>query len=586
MNRTVERVAYSNVTTYSTLTLSNLSADPSANAVPGHVQLEGIVQGGRPPYLLGVDWGDGSFTNRSLLISGGFLVPHTFGSGTFRPLIGVLDSNRIDVQGVLPQPVEVTNGTALAINASVPLAEVGVSVEFEGTVQRPVSRFGAAIACGNVPIVLAKYYITNVSCIPTAPGALGVTFKVGAAVPTLVAQETREEPVAPAVGLIVRPVTSSPDARTLTYVRVTILGGVPPFRVSWGSLNGTLGSRREAPADGSFLVPWTPPFAGAAALNGSVTDSLGASAASAWAKFIVVATPTLSLRANTTDGLSATTVEFRASIAGGSAPWSWGLLTVPEPAADSAPLGETLNGSFNWSATFREEGVATIGVEVVDAASTVATATLTVDLPVPPTLQASSVPSNSPGPPGVNLTLTTTGGVLPYSIWVNSSGATLWNGSESAPGPYLESVALGSSGPVELSVTLVDARGVEATVNVTATLPTPPVVGFPPGVSSAPDLIPWVGAAALVALASGSGVVLWRRRARPPEASPPEAEAVLERLLRPADGADRLTIELMAEEEGVPLETVQGTLDRLIREGRVRSESDPVGGEVLAWSAD
>jgi DNA-binding IscR family transcriptional regulator len=42
----------------------------------------------------------------------------------------------------------------------------------------------------------------------------------------------------------------------------------------------------------------------------------------------------------------------------------------------------------------------------------------------------------------------------------------------------------------------------------------------------------------------------------------------------------------MAEEEGVPLETVQGTLDRLIREGRVRSETDPGGGEVLAWSAD
>jgi len=66
---------------------------------------------------------------------------------------------------------------------------------------------------------------------------------------------------------------------------------------------------------------------------------------------------------------------------------------------------------------------------------------------------------------------------------------------------------------------------------------------------------------------------------------PPDPAAVLERLLRPADGADRLTIELLAEEEGIPLETVQETLDRLIREGVVRSESEPDGGEVLAWSS-
>jgi DNA-binding IscR family transcriptional regulator len=61
---------------------------------------------------------------------------------------------------------------------------------------------------------------------------------------------------------------------------------------------------------------------------------------------------------------------------------------------------------------------------------------------------------------------------------------------------------------------------------------------------------------------------------------------VLERLLRPADGADRLTIELMAEEEGVPLEVVHETLDRLVREGRVRSEAEPDGGEVLAWAGE
>ncbi len=586
LSRTVQGVAYSNVTTYPTLTLSDLSAGPSATAVPGRVHLSGLVAGGRPPYLLGIDWGDGSFSNRTLPAAGEFLVPHTFGSGDFRPRVGVYDSDRIDVRGVVPEPVEASNGTVLAINASLPLAEVGVPVEFQGTVQRPVVHYGAAIACATDPIVLPKYYITNVTCTPTAPGTLGVTFKLGAPAPTLVVQETREEPVAPALALLVRPEDPSLDARTQTYVRVTIVGGVPPFRVTWGSLNGTLGSRWDAPADGSFLVAWTPPFAGVAALNGSVTDSLGASAASAREKLIVNAPPNLTLRANTTIGLSATTLAVQATIAGGSALLFWGLVTDPDPAADTAPLGGITHGSFDWSATFLQEGVAAIDVEVVDAASAVMTGTLAIGLPVAPTLQASDLPGSLTGPPSINLTLTTAGGVLPFSIWVNSSGANLWNCSEVAPGPYLESISLASTGPVGLSVTLVDVRGARTTVNVSLNVPIPPVGGPAPLGGSESDLTPWVGGAALVGLAGGLGLALWRRRVRPPETAPPDAEAVLERLLRPADGADRLTIELMAEEEGVPLETVQETLDRLIREGRVRSETDPGGGEVLAWSAD
>jgi hypothetical protein len=75
------------------------------------------------------------------------------------------------------------------------------------------------------------------------------------------------------------------------------------------------------------------------------------------------------------------------------------------------------------------------------------------------------------------------------------------------------------------------------------------------------------------------------RRTRSPDPPPPDPVEVLEGLIRPADGADRLTIEMLAEEEGVPLEMVRTTIDRLIREGRIRSESEPGGGEVLAWEA-
>jgi len=584
LNQTVEGVAFSNVTTYPALTLTDLSVDPSATSVPGRVLLSGQAGGGRPPYLLGVEWGDGSFLNRTLTEAGGFAVPHTFGPGTFRPRVGVYDSDRIDTRGVVPEPVEVSNGTVLAINASLPLAEVGVPVGFQGSVDRPVAHYGAAIACGTDPIVLPAYYITNVTCTPTAPGTLAVTFKVGAPVPTLVAQVTREESVAPALAVTVRPLPSPLDAGTQTYVRVTITGGVPPFWVTCGSWNGTLSRVSDAPADGSFLVAWTPPFAGAAVLNGSATDSLGASVTSPWLKLVVNAPPSLTLQSNVTIDVRATTVAFHAGVVGGSAPLFWGVETDPVPSASTPLFGANFNGSIGWSCTFFEEGVATFVLQLEDPAGTVLTRNVTIDLPAAPSLGVRSLPHNSTGPTVLHLAITADGGVMPFSLWVNSSGSTLWNGSEPAPGPYLVSLSLGRPGLVDLSVALVDARGVRAVVNLTLIVPVLPERGSAGGIGSGFDLVPWVAGAIIVLLAGGIGGVRWRSRTRTPEVAPPDPESLLERLLRPADGADRLTIELMAEEEGVSLDTVRETLDRLIREGRVRAESDPNGGEVLAWS--
>jgi hypothetical protein len=89
-----------------------------------------------------------------------------------------------------------------------------------------------------------------------------------------------------------------------------------------------------------------------------------------------------------------------------------------------------------------------------------------------------------------------------------------------------------------------------------------------------------IGLAAVVAF-------LWRKRVRnrPEARDGPDPVAILRRIIEPADGADRTTVELMAEENGIPLATVRSTLDRLIAEGTVRAETGPDGEEVVAWSA-
>jgi len=61
---------------------------------------------------------------------------------------------------------------------------------------------------------------------------------------------------------------------------------------------------------------------------------------------------------------------------------------------------------------------------------------------------------------------------------------------------------------------------------------------------------------------------------------------VLRRILEPADGADRSTVELLAEEAGIPLAEVRATIDRLVESGAIRSETSTEGEEVLAWSGE
>jgi DNA-binding IscR family transcriptional regulator len=83
-------------------------------------------------------------------------------------------------------------------------------------------------------------------------------------------------------------------------------------------------------------------------------------------------------------------------------------------------------------------------------------------------------------------------------------------------------------------------------------------------------------------------MLLVRRRAREArrEVPGPDPVATLKRIIEPAEGAERFTVELLAEEAGVPLAVVRSTIDRLVSEGTVCSESGADGEEVLSWSSD
>jgi hypothetical protein len=580
-NWSVTRTAYGNVTTYPPLSLTDLSVGPSGTAVPGPVNLSGDLEGGRPPYHMVVGWGDGASTTLAPTAPGPFRLPHTFPLGTFRPGVTVSDAYGQATDAAVPEPVEASNGTVLAIRASLPLAEVGFPVDFTGTVLRASSPLGVALGCSPSVEVPPRANLTKVTCHPSTAGFLSVTFKYATLSAASSQEKTLDEPVAAPVAIVVQPALPAADVGVPTFVRVTVSGGVPPFNVSCSSAAGPFASLSSVPTDGSFLVPWTPPAAGPSALTGSVRDSLGGAAAGPWSEVWVQPPLNLSLHANATMSANLTTVGVAGTVTGGSNGSLWAVTADPVPVQGGFPSGTVVGGRFDWAASYVQEGVAGLDVTLLDLAGDFVHGTVTTALPLPPTVNVSTL-SPSGGPlPALRILLDVAGGIPPFSVWVNSSWGDRWNGSDPTPGSWAVDVPLGHAGEANLALTLVDARGDRTNAHIAAH------VSEAPRGASGPSAALWLPLAGVVLVGVIGGTlaaVRWRRRDPQADLPPLDPEAVLERLIAPADGADRLTIELMAEEAGVPLATAHATVDRLVADGRIRSESDPDGGEVLAWS--
>jgi hypothetical protein len=196
----------------------------------------------------------------------------------------------------------------------------------------------------------------------------------------------------------------------------------------------------------------------------------------------------------------------------------------------------------------------------------------------------SVVEGNSSPPGSLALELSIAGGFPPFDITISASDGENWTHTVPSDGSQTWTLLVSGAGALGLQVAAVDAAGTELEWNATVDLPAP--IPAPPSPSAPLSTLPEYGAGALLLLgASLSAVHFYRRRSRPAPPAPPDPVAVLRQIIEPADGADRATVELLAEEAGVPLGVVRSTIDRLIAEGTIRSDASVEDEEVLSWSA-
>ncbi len=575
-----------NVSVIAPLGIENLSVAPTAIEPGGTAFLRANLTGGTPPYTVDVEWGDGTSSTFNVPAAGTFGAQHPYPTGSYSPSVTANDSTGDDVSMAAAETVVATNAMVAGISPGNSVADVGVPLPWNVSVLNAPSSYRTAWSCGSPPLPgdINDGVPTNLSCTFSSPGPGPIYFAVRVPPPGPSYTALVTESVLPDPTLSAAEANATIDEGSASELLYNASFGVPPFAVEWTLLGAGLAGSLEVPADGSFLLPLDPFEPGSFSLEVRLADADGATTAAA--PVAVRVSPALTVIESTARTLntSGARVAVTGAIGGGTPPFLWAIV-ADAPATNATAPGGTVGAAdaFVWAGAFALEGTVNLTAIVIDG-----TGAMTSDseeiVAVPPfhgTLGATAASPASSG--AIVVSATFRGGLPPFSVVVTANDGENWTRSAPNDGQYAWNLPVSSRGFVTIDARTVDALGANlswtGTLNVSVPSIAPPATG---GTGPSPDPVV-AGVVGLLTLAVAIALLVRRRRRPTFGTEIPDPVAVLERIIAPADGADRATVELLAEEEGVPLETVRQSLDRLVREGRIRSETDPDGTEALSW---
>jgi hypothetical protein len=583
--------AASNVTVTSPVSIQNLSVSPNPVQPGETVVLTGNVSGGQPPYTLRVSWGDGLSSSAPLASAGTLSFPHAYEAGEYVPTLFVSDADGLLADASVGEAVQSSDTPEIALTANQTATDVDVPVRFNATVLNSPRGIPIYSTCGGgLPYVPSQSSSSwEFSCSIPYPGPDQVSAEIvpGGVSSFLIANfpiAVAPPPRLTAVGQNLTTEVGVPIA-----VAFTVAGGIPPFRLTWTGGGPGLGGILAVPNDGTTLVTVRPIDAGSFGFTARLVDADHVGASDSSDRILVYPALDVTPPIVRSQGTPGSTANLTDTVVAGAPPFRWLVAPAILPGWCTNQTGSLgTAGSFAWSATFEVEGATNLTVVVVDASGALFTASLSSGMVA--LLSGSVLLRPEGGLTGGNLSvdLNLSGGSPPFDIVLHASDGEVWNRTVSSDGPDLWVITPRAGGAMGLRVTVTDALGYSLEWNATVVLPPPPPsrTPEPTPASASNDPYPIVGFAVLGATACAAAAYRYRRRrVRDPNAHRPDAVTVLRRIIEPADGADRRTVELLAEEEGVPLDVARDTIDRLVASGAIRSESTGDGEEVVSWSA-
>jgi hypothetical protein len=565
------------------LVIQEFRTVPTTPPSEGAAEVSGTIAGGEPPFTLAIDWGDGNVTTAAEAAGGNFSVVGEPGAGPFDPSIVVTDSAGLIARATVEDSVTVGDGFAISIVPSSYIAEVGLPVEFGLVSTAAPGEYSSAATCEDA--VAGPRMVREgapgapdnaFSCAFAAPGIANVSvLAVDASFPYSTAYAQLLEPVEPELSIESSPAGTVGEVGKGSYVPLTIIGGVPPYRIHWRFVGNGSEENAIVPLDGTFLAPITPVVPGSEEIVAGATDALGEPAANASVPIVVEEPLAGDASAGGVPVAGGTGFLLSAAIVAGTPPFEWTVIPAVPLANETSPGGSLASaGSFAWTGTIRAEGNQTATLVVVDAAGKEWTSNLSVAAEPAMAVELHA----SAGPPGRwTGAIDISGGVAPFLLWVNGSDGESWNRSGLPDGSWSFTAEVLASGNLSVEVTVVDHLGITAHSTVSLAVTTGPG----PAPPSDAGVVETAGVFGLAG--GGLGWWWWRRSRSQPGVPELDPVATLRAIIAPADGADRAAVELLAEEQGIPLVTVRSSIDRLIANGTIRAERGSDGEEVLAW---
>jgi hypothetical protein len=575
--------ASATVSVVAELELANISVMPGPLEPGQPASLSASVSGGEPPYAIGVDWGDGTTSAITRSVPGEFTSAHVYESaGQFAPSLTATDAQGRIVHSVDPTTVEVDPGAAISISVDRATTDVGLPVVWNATIARALPWFETYPECDGLPqIPLEQLNGTVGTCTFSVPGRATVAVGLGPVYEWGVPVASATVSVVPGPSVTIAPPGGPAEAGVSSVLMADVVGGVPPLTLRCTGSGPVTPSQLELPADGPVAVPVYPDGPGQLEFTLQVTDSEGASSPPVSVTLFVDPTLNGSFDGGQTLDATGANVSLVGFVVGGVGPFVWSIVPSAPGAGPSEASGTLADpGEFEWSAVYRLEGSVVVRALVEDSAGQVLETTSALPAISPVTLGTTVVATGTRTPGSFTLEVGIAAGLPPFNLTAESAAGPLGSRSVSADGTILWTLNASATGSVLVTIAVQDSAGGEAWSNATVPIPSlPSAAPLPP-----PEPLAWVIAAVGVLAMVVAVALVWGRRKRtappPPSVDP---TSVLRSILAPADGAERNAVELLAEQEGVPLGVARTTLDRLIAEHAVRSEIDGDGIEVLSW---
>jgi len=593
------------------LELGTPTVSPDPIIAGGEANLSFDLYNGEPPYHIHINWGDATQSSFNDSAAGTFRLVHRFSAGIFRPMVTVADASGALRDAAPAASLVSSAGVALGIDPVDSEADAGLPVSFSAVLLHSELPSRTFVQCGNLAVggnwsEAGSSAIDSFSCDFDGPTTGDVQLEVvpaGDTQPPLLAQLA--EPVVPDLRLEASAPVGTAEVGVPVSATVWLIGGVPPYQLDWAANHSATSASEVDAVAGRFSIPLIPPGPGPIAFLVRVTDADGDSASATLSLPDVAArlSPTVSgERTLTTAGAL---VNITGIPEGGIPPYLWWIVPDPVDLNSTLPNGSVgPNASFGWISTYRVHGPLTAWVIVLDSVGLSTSVELVI--PLVPSLVVDDSVGEVANASGRFVALQTAidGGDPPFNVTLDSSAGEHWNLTAPGDGSFAWLLPTNDSGVVGFQIAVEDALGAVWASNASVVFPNannstsvPPPPSTPPPAPDSPGSSGSSGAGSDLAVYGGVGVVLlgigaglalmrWRRRssARAPQRPSPDPIAVVRGIIEPADGAERSTVELLAEEAGVPAADARATIDRLIADGSLRAETGEDGEEVLAWS--